>query len=106
MLRLLLLISIFFLPSCAAAENKKIPPLNGFLESKAICLDYKYIEKTLLFNKETLRLSLLQSKKEMIEVWVADSRETWTIVLRSIEKNVGCIIGTGIGIFLFKQTSI
>jgi hypothetical protein len=97
---------ILFLPSCAVAENKKMPPVNGFLESKAICLDYRYIEKTLTFNKETLRLSLLRSETEMIEIWAGRSRETWTIVLRSLEKDIGCIMGTGIGLFLFKQTSV
>ena len=106
MLRILLLISMLFLPSCAVAKDKKMPPFNGFLESKAVCLDYRYIEKTLTFNKETLRLSLLQSETEMIEIWAGRSRETWTIVLRSLEKGVGCIMGTGIGLFLFKQTSI
>jgi hypothetical protein len=84
MLRILLLMLILFLPSCAVAENKKMPPVNGFLESKAICLDYRYIEKTLTFNKETLRLSLLRSETEMIEIWAGRSRETWTIVLRSL----------------------
>ena len=102
----LLLISVLLLPSCALAKDKKMPPLNGFLESKAACLDYRYIEKTLTFNKETLRLSLLQNEKEMIEVWVGETAQSWTVVLRSLEKNVGCIMGVGVGFFLFKQTSV
>ena len=106
MFRILLLISMLFLPSCAVAKVKEIPPFNGFLESKAVCLDYRYIEKTLTFNKETLRLSLLQNETEMIEIWTSHPNETWTIVLRSLKKGVGCIMGTGAGLFLFKQTSI
>ena len=105
-MRTLLLIFVLLLPSCALAENKKTPPFSGFLETKAVCLDYEYIEATLKINKERLRLSLLKSDKQMIEIWAGETIESWTIVLRSLDQKTGCIMGTGIGLFLFKSTSI
>lgn len=106
MMRTLLLIFVLLLPSCALAENKKTPPFSGFLETKAVCLDYEYIAATLKTNKEQLRLSLLKSDKQMIEIWAGETIESWTIVLRSLDQKTGCIMGTGIGLFLFKSTSI
>tara|TARA_Y100001963_G_scaffold154987_1_gene244982 strand:+ start:3012 stop:3332 length:321 start_codon:yes stop_codon:yes gene_type:complete len=106
MLRTLLLTFALLLPSCALAKNKKMPPFSGLLETKAVCLDYEYIAATLKMNKEQLRLSLLKSDKEMIEIWAGETVQSWTIVLRSLNQKTGCIMGTGIGLFLFKPTSI
>jgi hypothetical protein len=71
------------------------------------------VDKTVVCDRATTMLSLIEKKYQEKPIWFANSKDgdfvvtinrdtnTWSIIQFSLEKNIACLIDSGIG-FKFK----
>tara|TARA_R110002020_G_scaffold213289_3_gene420014 strand:+ start:3233 stop:3580 length:348 start_codon:yes stop_codon:yes gene_type:complete len=83
----------------AGEERPKYPTISSLLRLQLPCLKYEIVESNLKYTGEQLRISAITAGGEsLVEMWVDQENNDWTVVLHTIADDEGCIVATGKGV--------
>ena len=80
-------------------DFSKHPKISSMLHLQIPCLKYDVVESNLKYMGEQLRLTAIAGNGEsLVEMWSDLKEDNWTLVLRTLFDNEGCILATGKGV--------
>ena len=83
----------------AGEERPKYPTISSLLRLQLPCLKYEIVRSNLNYTGEQLRVSAITAGGEsLVEMWVDQEDDDWTVLLHTIADDEGCIMATGKGV--------